>query len=417
MKQTLFISFDLIREGELSKPLAIASILAYLKSDEQLTEKMSFEHLSINSLKYTSAVTVEVFNKYISNLNIARFDFIAISAYIWNEYLINNFINQIRLYGFTGNIILGGYQISYSNNNELRSQYPDAQIFISGYAEQSLKELFHLTNLPSLPLFLNTPVDFSEIPSVYTTNEIIVPENTKMLRLETKRGCPYRCSFCAHRDLTQNKVYKHSLDKIFQEISFIKDRNISKVNILDPIFNAGKDYLAVMKEINNVNISTKFTLQSRFENLISTPGIEFLNFCEADNYHLEFGVQTVVGKESENINRKNNIVKIDEALKELKDRNISYEVSIIYGLPEQTLDSFKYSIDYLLDRGCTNIKAYPLMLLRGTELFNEKEKWDLKEGNTTEYAIPIVTSSKSFTYHDWQQMNYIAENLQPSDRI
>ena len=417
MRHTLFISFDLIRQGEIEKPLAIATILAYLKSDRQLQETMIFHHLSINSLKYGKRADPNDFDKYLSEFNLSKYDFIAISAYIWNEYLLNDFIKHLRTLGFRGKIILGGYQITYSDQIELPLQYPDAQFFVSGYAEQSLKELFTSTFETQVPLFLNTAVDFSEIPSAYLTNEINVSNGTSMLRLETKRGCPYRCSFCAHRDLTQNKVFMHSLDKVFSEIYFIADRKVKRVNILDPIFNAGKEYLEVMKQINRTNTTTTFTLQSRFENIKGTAGREFLDLCSDGNYHLEFGLQTANTIEAKNINRKNKLQKIDEAIRQLRERNISYEVSLIYGLPGQTLDSFKRSIEFVQSRGCETIKAFPLMLLRGTELYYEKEKWDIREETTGEFEIPIVTSSNSFTRDEWGKMNEIANNLTPSDRI
>jgi len=416
MKHTLFISFDLIREGEIKNSLAISSILAYLKNDRQLQEKNNFHHLSINSLKYGGNAQVTDFDKYLSGYNLENFDFIAISAYIWNEYLINDFIKHLRTGGFRGKIILGGYQISYTDQTALPIEYPDAQIFVSGYAEQSLRDYFTSPITTNAPLFLNTPVNFSEIPSVYLTNEIIVPSGTTMLRLETKRGCPYRCSFCAHRDLTQNKVFKHSLDKVISEISFIKEKNVKRVNILDPIFNAGKEYLEVMREINRKKLTTTFTLQSRFENIRGESGNEFLELCSGGNYHLEFGLQTANTIESENINRKNNLEQIDNAFNHLRERNISYEVSVIYGLPGQTIDSFKRSIEYIQNKGCKTIKAYPLMLLRGTELYHEKKKWDIKEELTGEFSIPVVTSSNSFSRDDWEKMNEIANNLTPNNR-
>lgn len=417
MKHTLFISFDLTRQGEVETPLAIASILGYLKNDRQLRDKMSFDHLSINILKYGGQAQPTDFDKYLSAFNLNKFDFIAISAYIWNEYLLNGFIKHLRTLGFRGKIILGGYQITYSEQAALRFQYPDTDIFVSGYAEQSLKNLFTSKVASTSPIVLNTIVDFSKIPSPYLTNEIIVPSGTSMLRLETKRGCPYRCSFCAHRDLTQNKVFMHSLDKVFSEISFITARQVKRVNILDPIFNAGKEYLEVMREINRTNLTTTFTLQSRFENILGPAGTAFLDLCSRGNYHLEFGLQTADPTEAENINRRNNLQKIDKVLNELRERNISYEVSLIYGLPGQTIDSFKRSIDFVQSRGCKTIKAFPLMLLRGTELYYEKEKWNIKEEATGEFAIPVVTSSNSFRRHDWEQMYDIANNLIPHDRL
>lgn len=142
MKNTLFISFDLIREGEIEQPLAIASILAYLKGNSQLRDKMNFHHLSINSFKFGKQVSDEILYEYLKNYNFENLDFVAISAYIWNDFLINKLISYIKKLGFRGKIILGGYQITYSEQKSLKEHYPQADIFISGYAEKSLEDAF-----------------------------------------------------------------------------------------------------------------------------------------------------------------------------------------------------------------------------------------------------------------------------------
>jgi radical SAM superfamily enzyme YgiQ (UPF0313 family) len=417
MRQVLFISFDLIRTGEIEKPLAIASLLSYLKKDSELTDKMDFLHLSINSLNHREKTDISNYEQYLAGYNFEKISFIAISAYIWNEYLTNGFIRKLREFGFVGKVILGGYQITYDDKSTLSINYPDAQIFISGYAEQSLKELFLMEEPIDNPLFLNAPVDFAQLPSPYLTQEIQIPVGTSMLRLETKRGCPYRCSFCAHRDLTYNKVFKHPLEKVFEELSLVRERQVKKVNILDPIFNSGKEYLEVMKEINRSNTQTIFTLQSRFENIKGASGSEFLNHCSEGNYHLEFGLQTSDLFESQAINRKNNGDQIESALIELQERNISYEVSLIYGLPGQTLDSFRRSIDFVQSKGCNTVKAFPLMLLRGTELFAQKQKWNITEEVIGDFDIPLVTSSSTFNREEWGKMDEIASSLSAHERI
>jgi radical SAM superfamily enzyme YgiQ (UPF0313 family) len=404
----------LIREGEVNQSLAIASILALLKSDTRITDKMVFHHLSINSFKFGNQASSEIFYEYLKTYNFSKIDFIAISAYIWNEFLTNNLISYIRKIGFNGKIILGGYQITYAEQKLLKNYYPNADIFISGYAEKSLQTLFLGNNNQT---FLNEGIDFSQMPSPYLTNELAISVGTKMIRLETKRGCPYRCTFCAHRDLNFNKVYKHPLEKVFTEIDYIKNKEIKRVNILDPIFNVGKDYLDIMKEINQVKSKATFTLQTRFENIKGEEGVKFLELCADGNFHLEFGLQTINEQESEIVNRKNDREKIENSINLLKEYNISYEVSLIYGLPSQTLDSFRKSIDFVSNKGCKTIKAYPLMLLRGTELYEQKEKWDLKENNIGEFNIPTVTSSNSFTKDEWLVMNDLANKLNETERI
>ena len=63
---------------------------------------------------------------------------------------------------------------------------------------------------------------------------LIIPQNHHMIRLETKRGCPYRCNFCAHRDLTKNRMHKFELERTFKELALIKQKEIHRVNVLDP---------------------------------------------------------------------------------------------------------------------------------------------------------------------------------------
>ncbi len=246
MIHTLLISFDLVRPGELATSLAIASLLAHQRSEVEVSERMQVEHFSINMLDHGGAATPELFEAQFARLDVGRFDAIALSAYIWNEYLINGTIALLRRLGFRGKVVLGGYQVTYGNKAELLRRYPDCQVFVSGQAEQAFAELPEHRHAHE-PVFVTAPVDFAQLASPYLTGELPVHLGAGMARLETKRGCPYRCAFCAHRDLTTHRVHKHPLEKVFQELAFLAERRVQRVNILDPIFNAGKESLEAMR--------------------------------------------------------------------------------------------------------------------------------------------------------------------------
>lgn len=413
MKKLLIISFDLIREGESEKSLAISSILSYLKKDKRYGEDFFVYHLPINMFKLDKNTVVSDLKPYLDIFNFHSFDFVALSAYIWNEYLTNNLMLMLRNdFGFQGEYILGGYQISYSSNPE--SEYPNAKYFINGYAEEGLLRLLTEEVKDSR---INSFVDFTQVPSPYLTRELEINDFQKMVRMETKRGCPYRCTFCAHRDLTYNKVYKHQLEKVFSEISFFKEKQVNKINIIDPIFNAGKRYLDVLNEFVETRTSSLISMQARFETISGENGEKFLDYCGQLNTNLEFGLQTANEEESKVINRKNNPQKIKAIMQKLNEREISYEISLIYGLPKQTLDSFKKSVEFVYENGCTNITAFPLMLLKGTELYQQKNQFGFKEQGLGEYNIPVVTQSNSFSEKEWYQMKIIASSLTPNNRI
>jgi len=97
--------------------------------------------------------------------------------------------------------------------------------------------------------------------------------------------------------------------------------------------------------------------------------------------------------------------------------NIPFEISLIFGLPEQTVESFQQSVNWAKQRNPSKLYMFPLMLLRGTPLYDLKEELQLVEG----YDIPFpvtekrqtgrichVVSSPSFSYDDWKQMGEIA---------
>lgn len=304
MKNTLIISFDLIREGEVKTSLSIASILAYIKSNQKYGNEFNISHLAINMLELKNQTSNNLFEKYLLNFQFYSFDTIAVSCYVWNEYLINPLLTEIRTLGFCGKLVLGGYQISYSTKETLKNEYPEADIFIFGYAEESLLKAIFMDK-PKETLYLDDVVKFSNIPSVYTTNEILILQNQEMLRVETKRGCPYKCSFCAHRDLIKNRVYSHEKEKIFEELALFKSKNVNRINVLDPVFNLGNNYLSYMQEIERINLKSEIRIQTRFESIKGKDGKSFLEIAEKIKSHLEFGLQTFIPREYNAINRVN----------------------------------------------------------------------------------------------------------------
>ncbi|CAG8546181.1 1229_t:CDS:2 [Gigaspora rosea] len=104
------------------------------------------------------------------------------------------------------------------------------------------------------------------------------------------------------------------------------------------------------------------------------------------------------------------------------ERNIKIEVSLIFGLPGQTITTFKKSIDFCFNHKVPVIHAFPLMLLRGTPLHERKAELGLVESfeialteiDRVQTDIPHVVASPSFTYEEWKEMSKIAESLECS---
>ena len=67
---------------------------------------------------------------------------------------------------------------------------------------------------------------------------------------------------------------------------------------------------------------------------------------------------------------------------------------------------------WCLERGVPVLKAFPLMLLRGTRLERERRRWGLVENDD---VIPAVVRSNTFDEGDWQWMAGLSEALRMTE--
>ena len=92
--------------------------------------------------------------------------------------------------------------------------------------------------------------------------------------------------------------------------------------------------------------------------------------------------------------------------------NIECEVSLIFGLPCQTFESFCETVNWCLEMKVPTVKAFPLMLLRGTEIEQNRDSWGLIESGG---SMPVVLQSNTFSYDDWIKMAQISEALKSTE--
>jgi radical SAM superfamily enzyme YgiQ (UPF0313 family) len=417
-RKLMLLAMDWKRQKDPPVSLAQASILANLKRHQINVINKTW---SVNDVNFKME---DVYN--FVNSNIDENTDIALGAYVWHEHYTQKLLRTLRHNNFSGRIILGGPQISYVKNN-IEKYYPEADIFIRGYAEEALAQLFlsdktnpSITGVHYAGEFdsgLSATADLENLPSPFLDG-LIPPQ--PFIRWETQRGCPFRCTFCQHRESDISmKRRQLSYSRIMQELEWIiTNPIIQDIAVLDPTFNSGPHYMPILQKLTEGNYTGKIALQCRMEMIKD----EFLEQIEILNQKahvvLEFGLQTIHPNEAKIIQRPNNMKKVEHVLNETKKSNIATEVSLIFGLPQQTLQSFQASVQFCKNHLVPTIYAYPLMLLRGTPLYEKKNELGLVESTDIELKIdralkdiPHVISSPSFTYDDWSEMAKIAESL------
>lgn len=337
---------------------------------------------------------------------------VALGVHVWSDALVRGVLRRLRRAGFRGRVVLGGPQISYAGPG-LERLYPEVDLFVRGYGEDALcaiadgrapRAVHGVHVAGESDRCEHADVDLSLLPSPWLSGVVPLAQQA-FVRWETQRGCPYRCAFCQHRE-PGARLYRRELhlERIEREIDLFCRSGVTDIAVLDPIFNCGRHSTAILERFLRNEYAGRLSLQCRAEKFDDA----FLDIAEGLDVRLELGLQTIHDVEGRAIRRRNNLAKVEEALAAIQRRGIDHEVTVIYGLPEQTLDSFRETVAWCLSRGVKSLKAFPLMLLRGTALDLERGRWGLVESDET---IPCVVASNTFDRVEWEEMRTIAEGL------
>ena len=330
---------------------------------------------------------------------------IGIGCYVWNEAFTQKLVPQLRAQGFHGIIVLGGPQITYAGPG-VEDLYPDVDVFVRGYAEDALVEIArghrpvgaHFRGESDLAR--QATVDLVNLPSPWTSGAL--PIDSGLVRMETQRGCIFKCSFCQHPGHSSSRPLSKA--RVDAETELFGLGGVRKIAVLDPIFNHGPHQLRVLERLDSMRWRGDLSLQCRFE-LLSD---EFIELAQPLRPQLEFGLQTIHEAEGRAVMRPNDMDRVSDAVARLHAASLYFEVTLIYGLPNQTLESFRETLAWCEEHRVPTVRAFPLVLLRGTQLHRDAGHWGLVEDDST---IPQVVASNSFSRDDHAEMARLAASL------
>ena len=338
---------DWTRDKDPRVPLAMASLMAALREAEVPAKALSFP---VNDQRFERQQVFQTLSRLLAAHPGAALGF---GVYVWSEASIQHLGRRLRWRFPHRPFVLGGPQISYSNSG-LEKRYPFGSAFIRGYGEDALVRVLTSslgTSIPGVqwagpglnPSDSTASVNLEKLPSPFLDGSIDL-DGQQFIRWETQRGCAFNCSFCQHREAGR-KLTDRNLNhgRLKEEIRLFAASSVSDIAVLDPIFNSNastSNHIAILKEFRRQGFGGKLSLQCRFEFVTE----EFLQQVKHLNCTLEFGLQTIHRQEGKAVRRPNNMDAVDTVIDRLHELGIHFEVSLIFGLPLQTLNSFRDSV-------------------------------------------------------------------------
>ena len=408
-RPVVLVSLDWIRPGDPRFGLGTASIASALHG---AGVKVRIVSDAVNRPEFRAD---EFFAEAVAAVDAAGADaLVGMGAFVWCEAEVQRLLPVLA---HRAEIVLGGPQVSYTARDELESLYPKATYFVRGHGEAAMVALatgsaengvagLHVAGAEDFAKSADYPLEGLPSPHLDGTSPV-----GRFVRWETQRGCRFRCTFCQHRQ-PGRRLRRSELgtNRLHAEIEAFRDAGTRRIAVLDPIFNMNRPRaIELLGEMRRAGLTAELSLQCRFELTDNA----FLEALEGLDARLEFGLQTIHDDEARAVGRPNRMDVVEDVIAELNDRRVPYEISLIYGLPLQTLDRFRASVEWCLDRGVPRVRAWPLMLLRGTGLHGQRSRWGYVESEVD--RIPIVVEGHSFSREDHSEMARIAASLELPD--
>lgn len=326
---------------------------------------------------------------YIINNN---YEIIGISCYIWNIELVKELLSLLKNHNLT--IILGGPEVSYNAQFYLDNNL--CNYVIKNEGEEAFNLLLH---------YLNKEINLNEIPNLYykggfTFDKLVDLSKTKMayhllddlnnkiIYIETSRGCPFKCGYCMAS--LDNKLRFFDIEEIKSEVLKLINQGGRIFKFLDRTFNANKkNFLSLIDFIikhHKENNSFQFEITG---DLLDDEIIKYINQNAPKNlFRFEIGIQSTNINANKAVYRIQNNEKLFHNIKLIQDANIiDLHLDLIAGLPYEDYASFKNTFNEVLSLRPKELQLGFLKLLKGTKLYEEKNKYGYIFNESAPYDI------------------------------
>lgn len=272
---------------------------------------------------------------------------------------------------------------------------------------------------------LECVLDMAALPSPYldgTFDEFYSKyrEEFSGIILETNRGCPYRCGYCTWGNQSP-KLREKSDEMVAQEIEWVGRNGIRYIAMSDANFGIRK------RDIVFTELLARCKQNSGVPNFISVSWVKNSSsrvmeiaevLTQSDiGFRITLSLQSLNPLALEAANRKNIKRESYDQIKAIYRRDNLYSYTeLIFGLPEETLESYLAGLDESLSSSIFDqLYIYPLLLFPNTEMSSPSsvEKHQIqsrtveciytksKVKNAIKEYVDIVVGHKTMPTPEW----------------
>lgn len=333
---------------------------------------------------------------------------VGFGVYIWNTDEVLQVISILKSVAPHVTIVLGGPEISHETEGHPHLKFAD--YVITGESDFSFREFctdFFSGLKPSTQVIRSPLPDIKliQLPyDLYTTEDI----TNRLIYVEASRGCPYKCEYCLSS--LDKSVRNFDLQQFLDAMKQLLDRGARTFKFVDRTFNlsptTSTQILKFFLEHKDLGLFLHFEM---VPDRLPTEIKDLITQFPEGSLQFEIGLQTLNPVVAAAVSRKNDLIKVAENLKFLKEHTkIHSHTDLIVGLPGETLESFSKGFDQLAEMHPDEIQVGVLKRLKGTPITRKEKEAEYQMVYQT-FAPFQILSNSTMTYDELQRMNRFAK--------
>lgn len=231
--------------------------------------------------------------------------------------------------------------------------------------------------------------------------------------------CKSKCPYCDFFSIKMNdEEMNRYVDKVIERLDKYCNDNI----VLDTVYFGGGTPSTlgterIAKILNAIN--DKFTVDKNAEitmemNPTSKELINFTVLKECGLNRLSIGMQSAVESEMKLLGRTHSQEDVINTVNQAKKSGIdNISLDLIIGVPTQTKESLKYSMDFCKSLGVKHISAYILKIEEGTKFYTIKDSLNMpSDDEQAEMYMYVSEYLESIGYSQYEISNYSLEGFE-----
>ncbi len=315
----------------------------------------------------------------------SRPDFVGVTTMgLMSVKAASHFIQGLRN-AFSGLIIAGGHGATMAPRPLLEA---GADAIVCGEGEETFREILlkgiadikglallrdgHLVRTPPRPLISH--LDSLKEPA----RDLGGPPPEGIALIETSRGCPYQCLFCEASRFYYGVWRPRSPERVAQDIHHLVQDGAHIIHIVDDNFTVNPErVLKICELLEKGPLPLFFYFSARSDDLLAAPGL-IPALARAHFFRVGIGVETLEPELAHFIRKPIQFEEHQKACSSLKEAGIFTVASFITGLPGETEEMRRQSVDLAIRIGVDAAQFVPFQPLPGTPLekgSGEPEPW------------------------------------------